>query len=77
MSTGCEYGELSAAMLEKVPLSIRSNVKLADLTEFLHQLQQHLGKDGWDYNYPMFICTHIFLQTTTAILYKKKSIILL
>ncbi|KAM8897244.1 SKA complex subunit 2 isoform 2-T2 [Spinachia spinachia] len=44
----CEYEELSAAMLEAVPLSIRSNVKLADLTEFLQQLQQHLGKDGWD-----------------------------
>ncbi|KAK9536073.1 hypothetical protein VZT92_005885 [Zoarces viviparus] len=45
-SLSCEYEELSAAMLEAVPLSVRSNVKLADLNVFYQQLQQHLGKDG-------------------------------
>ncbi|XP_054482105.1 spindle and kinetochore-associated protein 2 [Anoplopoma fimbria] len=42
----CEYEELSDAMLEAVPLSIRANIKLADLNVFYQQLQQHLGKDG-------------------------------
>ncbi|XP_068456825.1 spindle and kinetochore-associated protein 2 [Clinocottus analis] len=42
----CEYEEVSAAMLEAVPLGVRSSVKLADLNVFYQQLQQHLGKDG-------------------------------
>ncbi|GLD73081.1 spindle and kinetochore-associated protein 2 [Lates japonicus] len=39
-----EYQGLSEAMLEAVPLSIRSNIKLADLNMFYQQLQQHLSK---------------------------------
>ncbi|XP_017290597.1 spindle and kinetochore-associated protein 2 [Kryptolebias marmoratus] len=39
----CEYEEVSAATLEAVPLSVRSNVKLAELNEFYQQLQQHLS----------------------------------
>ncbi|XP_074466931.1 SKA complex subunit 2 [Sebastes fasciatus] len=41
----CEYEELSDAMLAAVPLSIRSNVKLADLNEFYRELQQHLSNE--------------------------------
>ncbi|XP_018556425.1 spindle and kinetochore-associated protein 2 [Lates calcarifer] len=43
-----EYQELSEAMLEAVPLSIRSNIKLADLNMFYQQLQQHLSKTNSD-----------------------------
>ena len=46
VSTGCEYEELSEAMLEMVPLSIRSNIKLADLNVFYQQLQQHFSKNN-------------------------------
>ncbi|XP_042287166.1 spindle and kinetochore-associated protein 2 isoform X3 [Thunnus albacares] len=42
----CEYEELSEAMLEMVPLSIRSNIKLADLNVFYQQLQQHFSKNN-------------------------------
>ncbi|XP_033504473.1 SKA complex subunit 2 isoform X5 [Epinephelus lanceolatus] len=42
----CEYEEVSEAMLEVVPLSMRSNIKLADLNVFYQQLQQHLSKDS-------------------------------
>lgn len=41
-----EYEELSDAMLEAVPLSIRANIKLADLNVFYQQLQQHFSKDS-------------------------------
>lgn len=33
-------------MLEVVPLSVRSNIKLADLNVFYQQLQQHLSKNN-------------------------------
>ncbi|XP_058483392.1 spindle and kinetochore-associated protein 2 [Solea solea] len=42
----CEYKELSVAMLEAVPSSVRSNVKLADLNMFYQQLQQHFSKNS-------------------------------
>ncbi|XP_040007272.1 spindle and kinetochore-associated protein 2 [Xiphias gladius] len=42
----CEYAELSEAMLEAVPFSMRSNIKLADLNMFYQQLQQHLSKNS-------------------------------
>ncbi|KAM3842824.1 SKA complex subunit 2 [Diretmus argenteus] len=38
-----ELEDLNEATLEAVPLSIRSNVKLADLTAFYQQLQQHFS----------------------------------
>ncbi|KAA8586361.1 hypothetical protein FQN60_000197 [Etheostoma spectabile] len=41
-----DYEELSEAMLETVPLSVRSNIKLADLNVFYQQLQQHLGDNS-------------------------------
>ncbi|XP_030601616.1 SKA complex subunit 2 isoform X2 [Archocentrus centrarchus] len=41
-----ECEKLTAAMLETVPHSIRSNIKLADLNTFYEQLQQHLGKSN-------------------------------
>ncbi|XP_040908120.1 TIP41-like protein isoform X2 [Toxotes jaculatrix] len=41
-----EYEELSEAMLDAVPSSIRSNIKLAELNAFYQQLQQHLGKNN-------------------------------
>uniref|UniRef100_A0A3Q0T339 Protein FAM33A n=1 Tax=Amphilophus citrinellus TaxID=61819 RepID=A0A3Q0T339_AMPCI len=41
-----ECEKLTAAMLETVPHSIRSNIKLADLSTFYEQLQQHLGKSN-------------------------------
>ncbi|XP_034406466.1 spindle and kinetochore-associated protein 2 [Cyclopterus lumpus] len=41
----CGY-EVSDAMLEAVPLGVRSSIKLADLNELYQQLQQHFGKDG-------------------------------
>ncbi|KAI3373384.1 hypothetical protein L3Q82_021934 [Scortum barcoo] len=43
---GCEYEELSEEMLEMVPLSIRSNIKLSDLNEFYLQLRQCLSKNN-------------------------------
>uniref|UniRef100_A0A3Q4GIE5 Spindle and kinetochore-associated protein 2-like n=1 Tax=Neolamprologus brichardi TaxID=32507 RepID=A0A3Q4GIE5_NEOBR len=43
-SVGCE--ELTAAMLESLPPSVRSNIKLTDLNTFYQQLQQHLGKSN-------------------------------
>ncbi|CAI5644539.1 unnamed protein product [Oreochromis niloticus] len=43
-SSECE--ELTAAMLESLPSSVRSNIKLADLNAFYQQLQQHLGKSN-------------------------------
>ncbi|XP_042355549.1 spindle and kinetochore-associated protein 2 [Plectropomus leopardus] len=42
----CEYEQLSEATLEAVPLSVRTNVKLADLNLFYQQLQQHISKDS-------------------------------
>ncbi|KAG7515584.1 spindle and kinetochore-associated protein 2 [Solea senegalensis] len=42
----CEYKELSVAMLEAVPSSVRTNVKLADLNMFYQQLQQHFSKNS-------------------------------
>ncbi|XP_013875799.1 SKA complex subunit 2 [Austrofundulus limnaeus] len=39
----CGYEEVSAATFEAVPLSVRSNIKLAELNEFYQQLQQHLS----------------------------------
>ncbi|XP_044078410.1 spindle and kinetochore-associated protein 2 isoform X2 [Siniperca chuatsi] len=45
----CEYEELSEATLEAVPLSIRSNIKLADLNVFYKQLQQHFNKNNSGY----------------------------
>uniref|UniRef100_A0A3Q4GIB4 Spindle and kinetochore-associated protein 2-like n=1 Tax=Neolamprologus brichardi TaxID=32507 RepID=A0A3Q4GIB4_NEOBR len=39
-------GELTAAMLESLPPSVRSNIKLTDLNTFYQQLQQHLGKSN-------------------------------
>ncbi|KAM7374931.1 hypothetical protein PAMP_007561 [Pampus punctatissimus] len=42
----CEHEELSEAMLEKVPVSIRVNIKLADLNVFYQQLQQHFSKNN-------------------------------
>uniref|UniRef100_A0A3Q4GY28 Spindle and kinetochore-associated protein 2-like n=1 Tax=Neolamprologus brichardi TaxID=32507 RepID=A0A3Q4GY28_NEOBR len=44
VSTECE--ELTAAMLESLPPSVRSNIKLTDLNTFYQQLQQHLGKSN-------------------------------
>lgn len=46
VSTGCEYEELSEAMLEAVPLSIRSDIKLANLNVFYQQLQQYFSKNS-------------------------------
>ncbi|XP_063751284.1 spindle and kinetochore-associated protein 2 isoform X1 [Eleginops maclovinus] len=45
-SQSCEYEELSDAMFETLPLSVRANIKLADLNTFYQQLQQHSGKDS-------------------------------
>nr|XP_046266032.1 spindle and kinetochore-associated protein 2 isoform X2 [Scatophagus argus] len=42
----CECEGLSEALLKMVPLSIRSNIKLADLNVFYKQLQQHFSKDN-------------------------------
>ncbi|XP_059207304.1 spindle and kinetochore-associated protein 2 [Centropristis striata] len=41
-----EDEELSEAMLEAVPVSIRSNVQLDDLQVFYQQLQEHLSKNS-------------------------------
>ncbi|XP_035522065.1 spindle and kinetochore-associated protein 2 [Morone saxatilis] len=46
LSCECDNVELSEAMFEAVPLSVRSNIKLADLNVFYQQLQQHLSKDN-------------------------------
>ena len=46
VSSGCEFEELSEDMFESVPLSVRSNIRLSELTEFYQQLQQHLSKDN-------------------------------
>lgn len=46
VSTGSECEELTAAMLESLPPSVRSNIKLTDLNTFYQQLQQHLGKSN-------------------------------
>lgn len=43
---GGEYDELSEAMFEAVPRSIRSNIKLADLNLFYQQLQQHFSQSN-------------------------------
>ncbi|KAM4545553.1 SKA complex subunit 2 [Odontesthes bonariensis] len=40
----CEHKEVSAALLEAVPLSVRSNIKLADINAFYQELQQHLSR---------------------------------
>ncbi|XP_038565262.1 spindle and kinetochore-associated protein 2-like isoform X2 [Micropterus salmoides] len=42
----CEYEELSEAMLEAVPLSILSKIKLDDLNVFYKQLQQHFSRNS-------------------------------
>ncbi|XP_035770704.1 spindle and kinetochore-associated protein 2 [Neolamprologus brichardi] len=45
-NTCSECEELTAAMLESLPPSVRSNIKLTDLNTFYQQLQQHLGKSN-------------------------------
>ncbi|CAK6977311.1 spindle and kinetochore-associated protein 2 isoform X2 [Scomber scombrus] len=40
------YEKPSKAMLEVVPLSIRSDIKLADLNVFYKELQQHFSKNN-------------------------------
>ncbi|XP_010784378.1 SKA complex subunit 2 [Notothenia coriiceps] len=42
----CEYEDLSEAMFESLPLSVRANIKLSDLNTFYQQLQQHSSTDS-------------------------------
>ncbi|XP_034082568.1 spindle and kinetochore-associated protein 2 [Gymnodraco acuticeps] len=42
----CENEDLSEAMFESLPLSVRANIKLSDLNTFYQQLQQHSSTDS-------------------------------
>ncbi|KAM6907134.1 SKA complex subunit 2 [Xenentodon cancila] len=42
----CEFAKVTAAMLDALPVTVRSNIKLDDLNMFYLQLQQHLSNSS-------------------------------